>query len=177
MEVGKPSEWIDTIFQCYLFRNPSQPSAFSGVNMLVCHNWFRNTKRMRVVHDGTLAFNSNKFSGSMLYKCNNKYYITNNIYYTLESYHNGFDLVGCIFMPREASVSINYKSLETIAPGIVNNDPKMKQCGIYEMKPIWFGHDPIPYSQVSPQIQNVYKPIYDLARGEMLAMKIHDMRN
>ena len=80
-------------------------------------------------------------------------------------------------MPREASVSINYKSLETIAPGIVNNDPKMKQCGIYEMKPIWFGHDPIPYSQVSPQIQNVYKPIYDLARGEMLAMKIHDMRN
>ena len=47
MEYAKPSEWVDNIFQYYLFRNPSNPSPTSGINMLVCHNWFRNSRRMR----------------------------------------------------------------------------------------------------------------------------------
>ena len=177
MEYAKPSEWVDNIFQYYLFRNPSNPSPTSGINMLVCHNWFRNSRRMRVIHDGTLAYHSDKFAGAMLFKFMNKYYITNNIYYTLENYQNGFELIGCIFIPKEAMINPKFKPLESIAPGIVTNDPKMKKCMVYEMKPIWFGHDPLPYSQVDPRIYKVYQPILDLARGEMLAMKIHDMRD
>lgn len=177
MEPNKPSEWVDTIFQFYLFRNPSNPSPTQGINMLVCHNWFCNSRYMRVVHDGTLAYHSDKYAGAMLFKYYNKYYITNYIYYALEEYQNGFELIGCIFMPKEAMISPKFKTLESIAPGIVANSPKMKKCQVCEMKPIWFGHDPVPYSKVDPKFYKAYEPILDLARGEMLAMKMHDNKN
>lgn len=176
MDLPKPSEWIDSIFQCYVFRDPSNPNPFTGINMLVCHNWFQNSKRMRYVSDGALMMYQEHFTATMLYQHNNKYYITSHPFYTLELYTNGFELVGTIFMPKDCLANVKWMLLKTIAPGIVANNPKLEECHIFEMKPIWFGHDPVPYTQTSESIQKLYQPIFDSARGFMLTMKLQDMR-
>ena len=75
MDLPKPSEWIDSMFQCYVFRDPSKPNPLSGINMLVCHNWFQNSKRMRFVSDGTIMDYQSHFTATMLYQLHNKYYI------------------------------------------------------------------------------------------------------
>jgi len=131
---------------------------------------------MRFISDGTLLDYQEHFVATMLYRLNNKYYITQNPYQTLELYTNGFELIGAIFMPKDCLISTKWKSLSTIAPGIVANNAKLEKCYIFEMKPIWFGHDPVPYTQTSESIQKLYQPIFDRARGFMLTMKLQDMR-
>lgn len=176
MDLPKPSEWIDSMFQCYVFRDPSKLNPLSGINMLVCHNWFQNSKRMRFVSDGTIMDYQSHFTATMLYQLHNKYYITKNPYNTLELYTNGFELIGAIFMPVDCVYNVKWKPLSSIAPGIVANNARLANCKIFEMKPIWFGHDPVPYTQTSEDIQKLYKPIFDRARGFMLTMKLQDMR-
>lgn len=178
MDLLKPAEWIESVFYCYVFRNPSAPhKVLSGVNMFVCHNWFQNSKRMRFVADGAILDYQEHLTSTMLYRYyNGKYYIASNKYYTLEKYTNGFELIGAIFMPNYCLENVCWAKLESIAPGIVQNNPDLTECKIFEMKPIWFGHDPVPYIKEDADIQQAYKPIYDRARGLLISMKLQDLR-